>query len=236
MVSKKLIAIIIPAYNEAKAVGVVVKNIRKTFSNTDFDAHTIVIDDGSTDKTAKIAQKAGAKVISHIYNTGQGGAFATGLAYAKQGGYDLAATLDGDGQHDPKDVLRGIQGISKVGADLLIGSRLIEPRGMTKIKQLGNRGLTYITYTFFGVRVTDSQSGLRVFSNKAIENLRWRGTGYEVCSEMLWRAKQQGLKIDEFPIKAIYTDYSKSKGQNNWNAINIVKNLLLHRVMETFGE
>lgn len=228
--------IIIPAFNEAKAIGKVVSNTKKVFESGRIKSQVLVVDDGSTDNTAKIAQKAGAKVISHIYNTGQGGAFATGLAFAKQGGYDLAATLDGDGQHDPKDVLKGIQGISKVGADLLIGSRLIEPRGMTKIKQLGNRGLTYITYTFFGVRVTDSQSGLRVFSNKAIENLRWRGTGYEVCSEMLWRAKQQGLIINEFPIRAIYTDYSKSKGQNNWNAINIVKNLLLHRVMETFGE
>jgi hypothetical protein len=106
---------------------------------------------------------------------------------------------------------------------------------MSKVKILGNRGLSLITYLLFGIKVTDSQSGLRVFSKVSLQNLRWKTSGYEFCSEMLWRANQQGLKIDEFPIKAVYTDYSKSKGQNNWNAINIVKSLLIRRVMETFS-
>jgi hypothetical protein len=85
------------------------------------------------------------------------------------------------------------------------------------------------------VASTDSQSGLRIFSRKSIEQLRWKTSGYEFCSEMLWRAKQQKLKLSEYPIEAIYTDYSKSKGQNNWNAINIIKRLLKRRIVEFLG-
>jgi hypothetical protein len=88
----------------------------------------------------------------------------------------------------------------------------------------------------FGVKVTDSQSGLRVFSRKALELLRWRTSGYEFCSEMLWRAKQQGLAIDEYPIRAIYTEYSKGKGQNNWNGLNIVTTLARRRLLELLHE
>jgi hypothetical protein len=73
-----------------------------------------------------------------------------------------------------------------------------------------------------------------VFSGQALARLKWKTSGYEFCSEMLWRAKQLNLRIDEFPIKAIYTDYSKAKGQNNWNAINIVRSLMQRRIAEMF--
>lgn len=118
--------------------------------------------------------------------------------------------------------------------DLLIGSRLIDKQGMSRIKLLGNRGLSLITYLLFGVRSTDSQSGMRIFSKNALQKLRWKTTGYEFCSEMLWRANQLNLNISEYSIRAIYTDYSISKGQNNWNAFNILKSLIKHRVVEIF--
>jgi hypothetical protein len=105
---------------------------------------------------------------------------------------------------------------------------------MSRVKILGNKGLSLITRVLFGINVTDSQSGLRVFGEKALQELRWTTSGYEFCSEMLWRANQLGLVISEFPIKAIYTDYSKSKGQSNWNAINIVKSLTKQRIAEIF--
>jgi hypothetical protein len=90
----------------------------------------------------------------------------------------------------------------------------------------------------FGVNVTDSQSGLRIFSRGALEKLRWKSSRYEFCSEMLWRARQQGLRINEYHIKAIYTEYSRSRsgiaGQNNWNGINILKSLIRRRIVELF--
>ena len=143
--------------------------------------------------------------------------------------------MDADGQHAADDVVKGIDEIIKRGDDLLIGSRLIDSRGMTTAKVIGNKGLSIITYLLFGINSTDSQSGLRIFSHRALESLRWKTNGYEFCSEMLWRAKQQKLRISEYPIKAIYTDYSKAKGQNNWNAINIIKSLIRRRIAELLG-
>jgi glycosyltransferase involved in cell wall biosynthesis len=235
--NKKLrVCIVIPAYNEAQAIGGVIQNTISYFEkNKKYLMNIVVVDDGSSDKTAPISQSARATVISHILNTGAGGATATGLSYAYAQGYDIAATMDGDGQHSPEDVARCIDSLIKDKADLLIGSRLINTEGMSRTKVLGNRGLSLITYFLFGIHSTDSQSGLRIFSRNALEKLRWKTSGYEFCSEMLWRASQLHLVISEHPIKAIYTDYSKSKGQSNWNAINIVSSLIKRRLSEILG-
>ena len=230
----KKVLVVIPAFNEATVIADVVKNAQKEFNkykNAKIDI--LVVNDKSTDTTAFEAKKAGAEVISHILNTGAGGATLTGLSYAKQNNYDIVATMDADGQHLPKDVLNGIKQINEEqNADLLIGSRLINSAGMSKTKILGNKGLSTITQMLFGINVTDSQSGLRIYSKNALNNLGWKSSGYEFCSEMIWRAKQANMKVAEYPIEAVYTDYSRSKGQNNWNAINIVKQLVKQRLTE----
>ncbi len=230
------VALVIPAYNEGKVIADVIRSIKKEFKKTNYIFSVVVVDDGSKDDTSLQAGRAGAHVIRHILNTGSGGATATGLSYAHQNGFDIAATLDGDGQHDAGDVRTGIELMASSDHDLLIGSRLIDSTGMSKIKVLGNKGLSYITYVLFGINVTDSQSGMRVFSKRALSELKWKTSGYEFCSEMLWRARQANLNIGEFPIKAIYTDYSSAKGQSNWNALNIVKTLLMRRIVELLSE
>ena len=226
------VCIIIPAYNESRVIGDVVRETIASLKKSAYECSVLVINDASTDDTSATAQSAGALVINHILNTGAGGATATGLEYALKHNFDVAATMDADGQHDIMDVLNGIKLQQKTKNDLLIGSRLMDPRGMSRTKQIGNWGLSVITFVLFGVRSTDSQSGLRIYSKRAIENLRWRTSGYEFCSEMLWRAHQLRLSISEYPIKAIYTDYSRSKGQNNWNAVNIIKTLIQRRITE----
>ena len=231
----KKVCVVIPAYNEAKVIKEVVRKAKKVFAKaSDYAIDIVVVNDGSSDNTSEEARKGGAIVIDHILNSGAGGATLTGLAYARKFGYDTAATMDADGQHSPDDVLSGIIASDKNKTDLLIGSRLIDSEGMSKTKILGNKGLSLITGLLFGVNVTDSQSGLRIYSRAAIDNLSWKTTGYEFCSEMIWRAKQAGMTIDEYPIEAIYTDYSRSKGQSNWNAINIVKRLFKQRLVEIF--
>lgn len=232
--SKQRVCVIIPAYNEGTVIAEVVKTARDYFVKSKHAIDIIVVNDGSKDTTGVEARKGGAFVIDHILNSGAGGATATGLSYANQNGYDIAATMDADGQHDPSDVLKGIDELIKRDADLLIGSRLIDKRGMSRVKVLGNKGLSFITYLLFRVNTTDSQSGLRIYSRRALEQLRWKTSGYEFCSEMIWRASQLGLSIDEYPIKAIYTEYSKAKGQNNWNAVNILKSLIKRRIVEVF--
>ncbi|RZM29478.1 MAG: glycosyltransferase family 2 protein [Pedobacter sp.] len=228
------ICVVIPAYNEASVVGDVVTRTKTAFKKANLEATIVVVNDNSTDATSLVATKAGAVVIDHILNSGAGGATATGLSFAEQNDFTVAVTMDADGQHEPADVVEGVKRLLKSDTDLLVGSRLINSNGMSKVKVLGNKGLSFITYVLFGINSTDSQSGLRVFSQRALKNLRWKTSGYEFCSEMLWRAKQQNLVLGEYPIKAIYTDYSMNKGQNNWNAVNIIKSLLRRRILEMF--
>lgn len=233
--SKPRVCLVIPAYNESEVIYDVLVSAKKILARDKSRRYEIVVvNDGSSDNTSHEARRAGVTVIDHILNSGAGGATATGLSYAQQQGADYAATMDADGQHATEDVVKGIAEIQARQADLLIGSRLIDSRGMSRVKVLGNRGLSVITYTLFGINSTDSQSGLRIFSAQALAKLEWKSRGYEFCSEMLWRAHQLGLRIDEYPIKAIYTEYSKGKGQSNWNALNIVRSLLARRLAEIF--
>lgn len=231
---KERLCVIIPAYNEGRVIASVIKKARAIFSKSPYEIDMVVVNDGSGDNTSSQAEHSGAIVINHILNSGAGSATATGLSYAHQKGYQMAVTMDADGQHLPNDVLRGIEIMQESKTDLLIGSRLIDNRGMSKLKVFGNWGLSFVTLVLFGVKSTDSQSGLRIFSKRALEKLRWKTAGYEFASEMLWRARQAGLIIDEYPIQAIYTDYSKAKGQHNWNGINILKSLIRRRLTELF--
>lgn len=237
MVKGKIrVAVVVPAYNEDKVIYEVITRARATFKKSAYDIDIILINDGSKDNTSTEARRAGAVVIDHILNSGAGGATATGLSYANQNGYDIAATMDADGQHKAEDIVRGLNELQMQHADLLIGSRLIDAsaKDMSPVKRLGNWGLSTVTMLLFGVYATDSQSGMRLYSRKALGQLRWKTSGYEFCSEMIWRAKQLGLSIKEYPIEVIYTDYSKAKGQNNWNGINILKSLVRRRLAEIF--
>lgn len=232
----KKVCVIIPAYNEGQVVGSVIKDAKKLFSKEkDYQIDIVLINDGSKDNTSSESRKNGAIVIDHILNSGAGGATLTGIRYAVKHNYDMAATMDADGQHTAEDVLNGIKFSDKTSTDLTIGSRLMNPEGMSRTKIIGNKGLSFITFLLFGQNVTDSQSGLRIYSKNALEDLRWKMTGYEFCSEMIWRARQKKLSIKEYPIKAIYTDYSRGKGQNNWNAVNIIKQLIKLRILEIFN-
>ena len=235
MSQKIKLFVIIPAYNEAPVVDTTIRSVMKTFKKQPYDTHVIVVDDKSSDNTSMRSVKAGAYVINHIINQGAGGATSTGLRYARQSNADFVITLDADGQHDPGDALTCLKQSILNGTDLMIGSRLLSKGGMSRVKLLGNRGLSFITWLLFRVSVTDSQSGLRVFSRRALDVLEWKSISYDFCSEMIWRAKQKGLSISEHPIRAIYTEYSSGKGQSNWNGLNIVASLVYRRFVELLG-
>jgi glycosyltransferase involved in cell wall biosynthesis len=224
------VCVVIPAYNEGRVIREVIRAAKSAFKKSSHEIDVVVVNDGSKDDTSTEAAKGGAIVIDHILNSG------AGLSYANQRGYDIAATMDADGQHDPKDILHGIDEIIDQQSDLLIGSRLIHTsaKDMSLLKRIGNWGLSVFTMLLFGAYTTDSQSGMRIYSRRALEQLRWKTSGYEFCSEMIWRANQLGLTIGEYPIQVIYTDYSKAKGQNNWNGVNILKSLIRRRLTEIF--
>lgn len=210
------IFVVIPAYNEATKIGNVIKELKKNkYSDV------VVVDDGSKDNTSEVARKNGAYVIKHVMNLGAGGATVTGFNYAVKQGADIIVTIDADGQHDIADIKKVIQPILKKQAELVIGSRLINPKGMPFIRKFGNTCLNFLTYLLFGVWTTDSQSGFKAMTAEAYKKMNLKSTGFEICSEIIKEIGRTKIKFKEVPIHVIYTDYSMTKahGQSITNGI-----------------
>ncbi|PKN02637.1 glycosyltransferase family 2 protein [Candidatus Dojkabacteria bacterium HGW-Dojkabacteria-1] len=198
--------IILPAYCEGKVIKEVIASIKKEgYKNI------IVVDDGSSDNTYEEAKSTGVITISHPINRGKGAATQTGIDAAKLLNADVIVTMDSDGQHDPKDIKKLVKPIIDQKADVVIGSRMINNKDMPQSRILMNKIANIVTYIFFGIMVSDSQSGLRAYSKKAYNSVYTYMDRYEFESEMLGQIKDANLRIKEVPIKVIYTDYSKSK-------------------------
>jgi len=219
--------IVIPAYNEEKTVGKVIDDLKKAGYH-----NIIVVDDGSTDRTAEIVdKKKGVILLRHLVNRGLGGALGTGLEAAYQHGADIAVTFDADGQHCVSDIPKMIKPIKQGKVDVVIGSRMIDHKGMPFVRFIGNWALNIITWFLFGVWTTDSQSGMRAFNRTALYKIETRTSKMEVSSEFFKEIKRHELRFTEVPIKVIYTEYSRTKGQSSWNAIKIVFKLILRKII-----
>ncbi|AUB57953.1 dolichyl-phosphate mannose synthase [Methanobacterium sp. MZ-A1] len=189
---------IIPAYNEETAILNVVKGVKKY-------SDVLVVDDGSTDKTAILAKNVGATVIKHWKNNGKGAAIKTGLKSAIEDDYDFMVLLDGDGQHDPQCIPFLLGGMD--GVDLLIGSRFLNmtPQNMPLQRRLSNGITTWLIRFMTGYHITDSQCGFRVISKKAapfFTGISYNDYVYE--SEVLCKASENDLVVGERPIQCIY--------------------------------
>lgn len=222
----KKVFIVIPAYNEEKTLGGVLSGLKKSGYR-----NIIVVDDGSRDSTSEIAQKHHVFLFRHCVNRGLGGALGTGLEAARRLGAYGAITFDADGQHAVEDLKRVIAVLDKGQADIVIGSRLINPHGMPWFRRLFNRVGNLMTFVLFGVWVSDSQSGLRGFSRRALETIELKTNRMEVSSEIIQEIRNKQWRLKEIPIKAIYTDYSLSKGQSLFVGIKTLTKLVLHRLM-----
>lgn len=236
--TQKDIVIIIPAYNEGRVIGGVLDKLVKDLkaSRLEDGIQIVVVNDGSKDNTKEeVSRKPDVKLINHMLNSGAGAATRTGLAYARELGANYAITMDADGQHDSEDVARVIKEIKKGEVDIVIGSRLINATGMPWYRVFGNKGLSFFTFLMFGLWVKDSQSGLRSFNRKALEKITFNSNNFTFNSELMWRINQANLKVKEIPIKAIYSEYSLAKGQSNWEAIHIIRQLLKYRLLEFFN-
>ncbi|MCB0538108.1 MAG: glycosyltransferase family 2 protein [Bacteroidetes bacterium] len=225
------VCIIIPVYNEGSVILKTIKSIQNELQQ--IEHLIVVVDDGSADNTDTQARKAkGVIVINHLMNMGAGAATRTGLRYAKNNSFDFVVTADADGQHLPMDIKKVLKSCMNKDADMVIGSRLINiAKGMPWYRRLGNKGLNYVTALIFGINVTDSQSGLKAINKKAINLLTFDSNRFAFSSEMIWRAKRCNLRISEVPIQAVYTQYSLTKGQSNWGAIDIIRQLIKRRLI-----
>lgn len=198
------ITAIVPAYNEELTIGSVV------ISTSEFVDRVIVVDDGSTDHTSEIAEKAGAEVIKHSENIGKGAALKTGFNAISR--TDIVVTVDGDGQHNPREIPLLIKPIEDGEADLVNGSRYLEKKskGTPAYRRLGQAVLDKTTNINSGLKITDSQSGFRSFAAYTIPAFRFSKTGFSIESEMLMDAASSNSKIMEVQVGVSYSSSNKN--------------------------
>jgi|YelNatPaOPRAMG01_1025707.scaffolds.fasta_scaffold88849_2 glycosyltransferase involved in cell wall biosynthesis len=230
----KIIAVI-PAYNEEKTIGFVIKETKKYVDNV------IVIDDGSTDNTAKIAKKNGAVIYSHPTRMGLGKTILDGYREALKLDAEIVLQIDADGQYLPKEIPKLLKPIIDNQADMVLGSRFLGTiENMPLIKKIGNKFFSKITSFLSGIKITDAQTGFRATRAEVIENIIPTGK-YTYTQEMIIRASKEGYRIFEVPIYFAKRSYGKSRLIGNVfsygsNAISIIlKTFREYHPMKFFG-
>ena len=187
-----------PAYNEEKYIGSLVLQAQQHADEV------IVVDDGSADHTSRIAKLARATVIRHVRNEGYGATIQSILAEARKRSPDILIILDADSQHNPEEIPSLIKAISE-GSDLVIGSRKIRRSNIPSYRHVGQKVLSYLTRILSRAQLSDTESGFRALSRKAISEIQLKESGFAIEAEMISAATAKGLRVTEIPISIIYT-------------------------------
>lgn len=233
------IFIVIPARNEEKNLGKVIDGIPKLIKTKSriFKTQVVVVDDGSTDKTYEVAKEHNAIVLRHIMNSGAGAATRTGLRYAERNSKDLAyvVTIDADGQHASSDIVKVVNYAIDNNSSMVVGNRLHKAnKGDVPLhRNLGNRALGLVGRLLFNIRIEDTQSGLRLYKADIIPYIsNYTIDRYGFCTEMLWHATRNNIKVDEVPISIKYSSDTLSHGQSNWGVVDLLLDLIWIRISE----
>lgn len=196
--------IVIPVYNECSVIGQVLDELLKSGYRD-----IIVVDDGSNDATYIRAKEKTGIVIRHILNRGKGAAVKTGIEAAKLLGCTGVVTFDGDGQHDPQDIKEALKLLET--SDVVLGKRNFTEKHIPYPKKVGNWLGNLLTWLVYGLWVSDSQSGMRAYSTKAIDLIETLADRYDYDSEIMREIVRNKLKYTEMPIHVRYTEYSQKK-------------------------
>jgi glycosyltransferase involved in cell wall biosynthesis len=194
------VAVLIPALNAERTIAKVVAESRRHAEPV------VVIDDGSGDATGEVARAVGATVLRHDVNRGKGGALKTGFAWALEHRFEAVITLDADGQHLPAEIPKFIEAKEETDADLIIGGRSHLFGGMLPRRRMANRFSAWCIARFSGARVTDSQSGFRLYSANVLRAIELRTDGFDLESEVIVRAGRRGFRIVTIPIDLGFVD------------------------------
>jgi len=219
----------IPCFNEELTIGSVVLKARKHVDEV------LVIDDGSTDTTVEVATEAGATVVSHEVNNGYGAAIRSCFNYAKEHDVGTMIILDGDGQHDPSYIPEFINALRTAEADVVIGSRFLEKNNnntIPKWRVVGMKVLDVSTRLAGNIKTTDSQSGYRAYSRRAIEKIQITNPDMGAGSEILTQIKENNLKVVEIPIIVRYdieNTSSKNPVTHGFGVLNSIFRLITEK-------
>jgi polyprenyl-phospho-N-acetylgalactosaminyl synthase len=213
--------VICAAFNEASAIGRVVTELRHA------GYEVVVVDDGSADGTSHIAAAAGATVVVHPINLGQGAALQTGIDYALSQDADILVTFDADGQHRVSDIPRLVEALGRERADFALGSRFLgQSVNLPALRRWVLRAATVFTRLTTGLRLTDSHNGLRALTRQGAAAIRLRQNRMAHASEILAEIARSGRRYVEVPVTIEYTAYSLAKGQRIGDSLMILRDLL----------
>jgi glycosyltransferase involved in cell wall biosynthesis len=218
--------VLVPVYNESAMVGRTVSDLVAEF------AHVVCVDDGSTDGSGDIARAAGATVLRHVVNQGQGAALQTGFDYLlRHTDAQLVVTFDADGQHVVADALRMVERARETGVDVVLASRFAgTTENMPRVRRLVLLGGLWFTKVTANLDVTDTHNGLRVLNRNALTRIRLDLPRMAYASQLLSAIVPNGLTYTEEPVTVLYSEYSRAKGQGNLNSLNILYDLAAHRI------
>ena len=221
------IFIVVPAYNEASDVGRVVGELKALCPNV------VVVDDGSADRTSEMALGAGATVLRHLMNRGQGAALQTGIEYSLKKGADVIVTFDADGQHAASDVAALLHPIVDGFADVVLGSRFLGKAENIPLSRwvVLKCGLVFTRWTS-GLKLTDTHNGLRAFSRRAAQHVRFINDRMAHASELMDLIRKNKLHYQEVPVHIRYTEQTRKKGQSGLNALGIALGYLLSKLLK----
>lgn len=212
----------IPLYNEASVISTVVNDLTPVFPNV------VCIDDGSTDGSGKVAAAAGARLVSHPINLGQGAALQTGFEYALEQGARYVVTFDADGQHRVEDAASMLKMARDQDLAIVFGSRFLDDRTKPGVlKKIVLKTAVWVTNVTTRTKLTDAHNGLRVIREDALKQLKLRQDRMAHGTEIVVQLGRTGLPFAEHPVEVLYTDYSKAKGQSLLNSVNILVDLII---------
>lgn len=215
--------LIVPLYNEASVVGDVITGARQQFPKI------VCVNDGSTDDSAAVARAAGAVVVEHPINMGQGAALQTGMSYAlRDPEAKYFVTFDSDGQHQVSDAIGMVEKLRNTpDLDVVLGSRFLgEPIEAGLLKRIFLKAAVLFERITTRMKVTDTHNGLRALNRHATQLIHLRQNRMAHGSEFLREIAGNQLRYEEYPVHIVYTDYSRAKGQSLWNSVNIIHDLI----------
>ena len=221
--------VIVPAFNEREVILSTLESLIRAQYNV------VVVDDGSTDGTSSLITDCSIYFLRHAINLGQGAALQTGMTFALQEGAEIIVHFDADGQHRIEDIETLIEPLRKGEADVALGSRFLRQLDKSAVppaKRLMLRAAVVVNRFATGLWLTDAHNGFRALTADAAKRIHLHEAGFAHATEILNEIRRAGLRYVEKPTSIRYTDYSKSKGQPLWNAVNILIDLLLRGVFK----